>query len=72
MLYTVMLFSTLAVIETVKSTYEVTCDTTDPVESNIVGVLFSAAAGTSLADNTCVSAAGITVNRVVDSTIAYA
>ena len=34
-------------------------------------MFLSAAAWTSLADNTCVSAARVTVNRVVDSAIAY-
>ncbi len=72
MLYTVMLLSTLSVIETVKSTYKITCDTAYPVESDIVGMFLSAAAWTSLADNSCVSAAGVTVNRMVDSTVAYA
>ena len=72
MLYTVMLFSALAVIESVKCTYEITCDTAYPVKCDIVGMFLSAAAGTSFADYSCISAAGIAVYGVVYSTIAYA
>ena len=72
MLYTVVLLSTLSVIETVKSTNEVTCDTAYPVKCDIVGMFLSAAARTSFTDNSRISAAGVTVNRVVYSTVAYA
>ena len=72
MLYTVMLLGTFTVVEAVKSTNKITCNTTYPVESDIVGVFFSAAAWAGLADDTCISAAWVAVNRVIYCTIANA
>ena len=71
MLYSVVLFCTLTVVEAVKCTNKIACDSAYPVECDVVGMFFSTAARTSLADDTCVAATRITVYRVIDSTVAY-
>ena len=70
MFYAVMLLGTFTIIEAVKSTYEVAGYTTDTVKCNVVRVLLASAAGTYMADDTCVSAARVAVNGVVDSSVA--
>ena len=72
MLYTVVLFRTLAVVDTDESTNEIAGDTAYPVECNVVAVFLTSAVRAGLADDTCVSAAWVTVNRVVDSAVADA
>ena len=67
-----MLLRTLTVIEAVESTYKITCYTADSVESNIVVVFTSAAAGAGFSDNSGISAAWVTVDGMVDSAVSYA
>ena len=69
MLYTLALFGTLTVVEAVESTHKIACDTADTVECHAAVMLGTAAAGTGLADDARVSAAGIAVNGVVDSSV---
>ena len=72
MLYSVMLLGTFTVVEAVESAYEVACDTAYAVECHIVVVLTASAARTLIAYDACVSAARVTVNRMVDSAVADA
>ena len=73
MLYSVVFFGAFAVVEPVKSADKVACDTSYSVESNGTSVMFtSAAAGAYIAYYACISAAGVTVNGVIYSTVAYA
>ena len=70
MLYSVTLFCSLAVIESVDCAYKITCDTADTLKSCVIAVVASAALGADIADYTGISAAGISVDGVVDRTVA--
>lgn len=72
MLYTVMLFASLCIVETVERSNEIACDTADTVERNIIVVLLTSAAWTGLANDSRIAAAGIAVNRVVYCAVADA
>ena len=69
MLYSVVLLSALTVVEAVERTNEVACDTSYTVKLDITGVLLTSAARADIADDTGISAQGIAVNGVVDSTV---
>ncbi len=52
MLYAVMFLCAFTVIETVKCSHKISCDTAYPVKRYIVGMLLPAAAWTSFTDYT--------------------
>ena len=70
MLYSVVLFCTLCVIEVIKCSNEVACDSADTLELDVT--LFSAARGTGVSDNAGIAANGVMVNGVVDRAVADA
>lgn len=71
MLYSVVFLGSLGVIKAVKRSDKVSCNTADPVKCYRIGMFLSAAAGTRIADDSGISAARITVNRMIDSSVAY-
>ena len=71
-LYSVTLFCSLAVVESVDCAYKIACDTADTLKSCVIAVVASSALGADIADYTGISAAGISVDGVVDRTVADA
>ena len=65
MLYSVSFFSSLTVVKSVNRAYKITCDTADTLKSRIVAMVASAALGAYIADYTGLSAAWISVNRMI-------
>ena len=65
-------FCTFCVVETIQCTYQITCDTADALETVFAVFFCSAAFRASITDDTVVAADRVTVNRVVDRTVANA
>ena len=70
MLYAVVFFRTLRIVEAVERTDEVARDSADSLERDIS--LFSAAAGALVADDARVTADRVVVNRMVDRAVSDA
>ena len=70
MLYTVMLFGCFCIVPSVHCSYKIACYTADTLKSCVIAVVASSALGADIADYTGISAAGISVDGVVDRTVA--
>lgn len=72
MLYSVVFLGSFGIVKSVKRSDEISCNAADSVKSHSVGMLLSAAAWTSIAYDSGISAAWITINGMIDSSVAYA
>ena len=64
-----MFFRTFRIIETFQSTDEVTCNTADTFKLGFVFRFTASAFRADIADDTVITADGVTVNRVVDGAV---
>ena len=72
MLYTVVLFGALGVIETIEGSHQVTGDAADALEGHVVLRFGAPALGAYVLDDAVVAAHGIAVDRVVHRAVAHA